>query len=338
MKTILITGSAGFIGYHLAKKLLTLSYKVVCVDNLNDYYEQELKYARLADLGVPEKYSKIKRIYESPDERLVFVNADITDSKAMEELFKTYNFRVVCNLAAQAGVRYSLESPKTYIDSNIVGFFNILDLSKRFNIDHLIYASSSSVYGQSDNIPFAVDDPTDLPISLYAATKKANEVFAHSYSHLYKLATTGLRFFTVYGPWGRPDMAPMLFAKAAVEGRPISVYNHGDMLRDFTYVDDIISGIILILENPPKGDIQDTPYRIFNLGNSSPVKLLDFIEQIELNLEVKVKKDFKPLQKGDALKTWADISAIECLGYKPKTSVEIGVQKFIAWYKNYYLR
>lgn len=337
---ILVTGAAGFIGFHLSKALLSKGHVVVGIDNINDYYDVNLKYDRLHELGIERKESEIflnstkGALY---GDSFKFVRINLEDRKNLPKLFKENQFEVVCNLGAQAGVRYSIENPETYIDSNIVGFLNILECCRHHKIKHLMYASSSSVYGENKKVPFSTSDNVDYPISLYAATKKSNELMAHSYSHLFDIPTTGLRFFTVYGPWGRPDMAPMLFAEAISNNRPIKVFNHGNMSRDFTYIDDIITGIEILLENPPEKVLDKPAYRISNIGNGIPQSLGDFIKAIETSLEIQAKKQFLPMQAGDVPQTWADISDIEKLGYKSTTDITKGVSKFINWYKNYYI-
>ena len=327
---ILVTGSAGFIGYHLSEKLLARGDTVTGLDNLNDYYEVSLKEARLDRLKTQPAFT--------------FIRADLQDRPALEALFTENNFDAVINLAAQAGVRYSLENPHAYIDSNVVGFTNILECCRHHKIGHLVYASSSSVYGMNASMPFSVHDNVDHPISLYAATKKANELMAHTYSHLYNLPTTGLRFFTVYGPWGRPDMALFLFTKAILTGEPIKVFNNGKMQRDFTYIDDIVEGIIRVTDKPatpnsdwdaasPDPGTSSAPYRLYNIGNNSPVSLMDFIGAIEKALGKTAEKEFLPMQPGDVAATYADIDAlIDSIDYHPQTPVQDGINNFIAWY------
>jgi len=316
MDEIMVTGSAGFIGYHLSKKLLKRGVRVVGVDNVNQYYDPTLKESRLQDLSNFDDF--------------IFYRSDISDKAAMDRIVDENNVVKVCNLAAQAGVRYSIDHPFSYLDSNIVGFLNILEICRHNDIDHLVYASSSSVYGGNDKIPFSADDRVDNPISLYAATKKSNELMAHVYSHLYGLNTTGLRFFTVYGPYGRPDMALFKFTRSIIEGEAIDVYNYGKMQRDFTYVDDIVSGIIASLERPFK-------YEVFNLGNNNPVQLEYFIERIEAELGRTAEKNYLPMQPGDVPRTFADIDhSMEKLGYDPKISIEEGIKRFIEWYMKYY--
>ncbi|TYA52223.1 NAD-dependent epimerase [Formosa maritima] len=338
---ILVTGAAGFIGFHLCKKLLSEGYEVVGLDNINDYYDIELKYARLKELGVLKSEAKqFNSLSVSTTLKgFSFVRMQLEDRENLPEFFKKQKFDIVCNLAAQAGVRYSLENPEAYIDSNVVGFLNILECSRHNNIKHLLYASSSSVYGENEKIPFSVTDNVDHPISLYAATKKSNELMAYTYSHLYNIPTTGLRFFTVYGPWGRPDMALFLFTKAIDKGESIKVFNHGKMSRDFTYIDDIINGIQIVLNNPPKlGDesSKSARYRLSNIGNGSPESLGDFIQAIEKSLGKKAKKEYLPMQPGDVPRTWADVFELEKMGYKSSVKIKKGVQNFVEWYKAFY--
>jgi UDP-glucuronate 4-epimerase len=327
---ILVTGAAGFIGYHLSEKLLERGDTVTGLDNLNDYYDVSLKEARLARLNKHAAFS--------------FIKADLGDRAAMESLFAQTHFDAVINLAAQAGVRYSLENPHAYIDSNIVGFTNILECCRHHNIGHLVYASSSSVYGMNGAMPFSVHDNVDHPISLYAASKKANELMAHTYSHLFNIPTTGLRFFTVYGPWGRPDMALFLFTEAILKGEPIKVFNNGNMQRDFTYIDDIVEGIIRVMDKPatpnpdwdaksPDSGTSSAPYRLYNIGNNNPVALMDFIGAIEKALGKTAEKELLPMQPGDVAATYADIDAlVEAVDYHPRTPVEEGINNFVAWY------
>jgi len=327
---ILVTGAAGFIGYHLSEKLLARGDTVTGLDNLNDYYAVSLKEARLS------------RLQDQP--AFTFIRADLQDRSAMEALFTQNNFDAVINLAAQAGVRYSLENPHAYIDSNIVGFTNVLECCRHHKIGHLVYASSSSVYGMNASMPFSVHDNVDHPISLYAATKKANELMAHTYSHLYDLPTTGLRFFTVYGPWGRPDMALFLFTKAILTGEPIQVFNDGKMQRDFTYIDDIVEGIIRVTDKPaspnldwdaaaPDPGTSSAPFRLYNIGNNNPVSLMDFIGAIEKAIGKTATKEFLPMQPGDVAATYADINAlIDSIDYRPQTPVQDGINNFIGWY------
>ena len=347
---ILITGTAGFIGFSLAKKLLERGDEIIGLDNINDYYSVDLKYARLKETGIERssvEYGKL--VPSSVYENYSFIQLNLEDKEGIDSLFEEQKFERVCNLAAQAGVRYSLENPRAYIDSNIVGFLNILEACRHNFIHHLVYASSSSVYGLNEDMPFSTHDNVDHPISLYAASKKSNELMAHTYSHLFSLPTTGLRFFTVYGPWGRPDMALFLFTKAISEGQPIKVFNEGNMRRDFTYVDDIIEGVTRVIDKIAEGNTFWTgkspdpatsraPYKVFNIGNSSPVNLMEFIDAIEESIGKKAIKEFMPMQPGDVPVTWADVSDLETeLGYKPDTPVKVGVKRFIDWYKDFYL-
>ena len=348
---ILVTGTAGFIGYHLAKKLLDRGNEVVGLDNINDYYDVNLKYARLNELGISkEEIIENKLISSKTYPKHKFVKMDLSDTNEMYKLFESEKFDAVCNLAAQAGVRYSIENPHAYIDSNVKGFMNILEACRHNNVKNLCYASSSSVYGLNKSQPFKTSDHTDHPISLYAATKKSNEMMAHTYSHLYNISTTGLRFFTVYGPYGRPDMAPMLFADAILNDREIKVFNHGNMSRDFTYVDDIVDGIIKVIDNPatpskdfnpesPKPDISTAAYRIYNIGNNTPVQLLDFIETLEKAIGIDAKKNFLPMQAGDVVSTYADVSdLIKDFDYRPDTKLAEGIKEFVKWYKEFYIK
>jgi UDP-glucuronate 4-epimerase len=333
-KTVFVTGSAGFIGFHLSKRLIALGYRVVGFDEVNNYYEVSLKESRLAILnGMPE---------------FSFYKGSLKDYALLTKIFSEQKFEYVVNLAAQAGVRYSIQNPQAYMDSNMQGFLNILEVCRHNSIGHLVYASSSSVYGANKVLPFSVKHSVDHPISLYAATKKANELMAHTYSALYNLPTTGLRFFTVYGPYGRPDMALFIFTKAIIEGRPIDVFNNGKMRRDFTYVDDIVEGIVRLLPNVPKPNAEwdskhpnasgsFAPYRVYNIGNNKPVELLDFIEAIEKKLGKKAVKNFMPLQDGDVPETFADVSELmNDVGFRPDTSIETGISNFIDWYLDYY--
>ena len=346
---LLITGSAGFIGFHLTKKLMASGHDIVGIDNINSYYDVNLKYDRLKNTGINKEeieYNKVVKSSLYPDYK--FVKLNLEDDFNISKLFKREKFDRVCHLAAQAGVRYSIENPMAYVDCNIVGFLNILEGCRHNNIKHLAYASSSSVYGLNENMPFSVQDNVDHPVSLYAASKKSNELMAHTYSHLYNLPTTGLRFFTVYGPWGRPDMALFRFVKAILEGNPIDVYNNGNMERDFTYIDDIIQGITRIIKSVPKGNkswsgknpdpsSSKASFRVYNIGNNSPVKLLDFIESIETATGKKAKKNMLPIQPGDVPKTWADVSALNRdFKYKPDTTIDTGVKNFVNWYCEYY--
>ena len=334
---ILVTGAAGFIGSHVSLYLLSRGDEVVGLDNLNDYYDVNLKLARL---------ERVKQHKNATN--FSFVKMDVEDRLGMPELFVEHKFDKVVHLAAQAGVRYSIENPHAYIDANIVGFMNILEGCRHNEVKHLVYASSSSVYGANEDMPFSVHDNVDHPLSLYAASKKANELMAHTYSHLYNLPTTGLRFFTVYGPWGRPDMALFLFAKAIIEGEPIKVFNYGNHRRDFTYIDDIVEGIIRTLDktaqsNPqwsgknPDPGTSKAPWRVYNIGNQSPVQLLDYIETLENALGKKAEKELLPLQPGDVPDTYADVEAlVSDVGYRPETTIEEGIGNFVQWYKGYF--
>jgi UDP-glucuronate 4-epimerase len=334
MKKILITGIAGFIGFHLGKKLLEDNWQVVGIDNVNDYYDVQLKIDRLKQFEGKKQFK--------------FYKIDISDRDGMAEIFRQESFDCVVNLAAQAGVRYSLKNPYSYIDSNILGFTNILEGCRHNQVEHLVFASSSSVYGANTHMPFSVHQNVDHPMSLYAATKKANELMAHTYASLYKLPVTGLRFFTVYGPWGRPDMALFLFTKAILAGEPINVFNNGQMRRDFTYVDDIVQGVVRVIGKIPeanprwRGDAPDpatsyAPYKIYNIGNNNPVELLHFISIIEEELGKKAKKNMMPMQPGDVPATYADVDdLIHAVDFKPGTPLETGIKNFISWYLSYY--
>lgn len=337
---ILVTGAAGFIGFHLSKSLLKKGHTVVGIDNINDYYDVNLKYARLNELGIIRDQAEIflnKTTGDLYNDSFQFIRMNLEDRENLPILFQDNKFDVVCNLAAQAGVRYSIENPETYIDSNVVGFLNVLECCRYHKIEHLLYASSSSVYGENKKVPFSTSDNVDHPISLYAATKKSNELMAHTYSHLFEIPTTGLRFFTVYGPWGRPDMAIYLFADAISKNKKIKVFNNGNMSRDFTYIDDIVSGIEILLQNPPEKENDNPAYRISNIGNGYPESLGDFIKAIETSYGKEVKKEFLPMQAGDVPQTWADVSEIEKLGYKSTTGIDKGVAQFIKWFKLYNL-
>lgn len=336
MQKVLITGAAGFIGSHLAHQLLARGDSVVGLDNLNDYYSVALKRARLARL--------------TPHPEFTFAQVDLADRAAMERLFAEHRFDRVVNLAAQAGVRYSLTNPHAYVESNLVGFTNILEGCRHRKVPHLVYASSSSVYGANEAMPFSVHDNVDHPLSLYAASKKANELMAHTYSHLYGLPTTGLRFFTVYGPWGRPDMALFLFTKAILEGRPIDVFNHGQMRRDFTYVDDIVEGVVRVMDRvaepnadwsgaKPDPSSSRAPYRLYNIGNNNPVELMDMIGALEACLGKTAEKNMLPMQDGDVPATYADVDdLVRDVGFKPATPIEVGIERFVEWYRTYYVR
>ncbi|WP_243354928.1 NAD-dependent epimerase [Bacillus litorisediminis] len=327
-KTILITGCAGFIGYHLAQRLLLEDYFIIGIDQMNNYYDVRLKEERLNRLREHDHF--------------LFERMSIEDREAMEKVFSKTKIDIVVHLAAQAGVRYSLENPHAYIDSNVVGFMNILECCRQHEIDHLLFASSSSVYGANKKIPFSTEDRVDHPVSLYAATKRANELMAHTYSHLYNLPTTGLRFFTVYGPLGRPDMSYFKFTKAILNGEPIQIYNYGNMKRDFTYIDDIVEGIIRLLDKKPipiqsSALVSHAPYKIYNIGNHQPVELLKFISVIEEKIGIRAKKEFLPMQAGDVSVTYADVEDLmNDVGFKPKTSIEEGIGKFIDWYREFY--
>ena len=335
MRKVLVTGSAGFIGFHLTKALLGLGIEVVGIDNLNNYYDPQLKINRLEHLNKFVTDGGIGKCYH-------FVKLDISDNVALSRLFQEHNFDVVINLAAQAGVRYSLENPKAYVDSNLVGFANILECCRHAKIGHLLFASSSSVYGMNSKQPFSTGDNTDYPISLYAATKKSNELLAHSYSHLFDIPCTGLRFFTVYGPYGRPDMAYYSFTEAISEGRPIDVFNSGIMKRDFTYIDDIVEGVVRLIDHIPASQSNETtnaeaPFRVLNIGNNNPVTLRRFIAAIESSVGKKAIENLLPMQAGDVPITYADIDPLsELCGFHPNTSIEDGIEKFVDWFNAYY--
>jgi UDP-glucuronate 4-epimerase len=329
LKTILITGTIGFVGSKLSKNLMK-DFKVLGIDNLNNYYEIELKQYRLSKL---EKY-----------DNFIFRKGDLSDKKFIDSLFKEYKPDIVINLAAQAGVRYSIDNPQAYIDSNIIGFFNVLEACRKYPVEHLVYASSSSVYGSNKKVPYSTEDKVDNPVSLYAATKKSNELMAHAYSKLYDIPTTGLRFFTVYGPAGRPDMAYFKFTNKMVKGEKIQIYNHGDMYRDFTYIDDIVDGISKVMVSPPKPNEDGVKYKIYNIGNNKPESLMNFVNILEEKLlkygviKEKVEKELLPMQPGDVYQTYADISDLQRdFGFSPKTSLEEGLDKFAKWYKEYYM-
>ena len=336
MVRVLVTGAAGFIGFHVCQKLLARGDQVIGLDNLNNYYDVTLKKDRLAQLQGNSAFS--------------FHKLDLADREGMSQLFAQTKFDGVVHLAAQAGVRYSIKNPHAYIDSNLVGFVNVLEGCRHSGVKHLVFASSSSVYGSNTKIPFAVQDNVDHPISLYAASKKANELMAHSYSHLYNLPTTGLRFFTVYGPWGRPDMALFLFTKAILEGRPIDVFNYGKMQRDFTYIDDIVEGVVRVLdkipepnsnslesENTPTSTPSKAPYKIYNIGNNQPVELMHFIGVLENCLGIEAQKNLLPLQPGDVPVTYADVDdLVRDVGFRPNTPIEVGIKRFVSWYSSYY--
>lgn len=334
---ILITGTAGFIGYFLTKRLLEQGKSVVGIDNINDYYDVSLKRTRLKQL---EKF-----------DNFTFIKENLANKNALEKIFADYDFEIVVNLAAQAGVRYSIDNPHIYGESNLTGFLNILEGCRQSsNLKHFIYASSSSVYGANTSVPFATSHNVDHPVSLYAATKKSNELMAHSYSHLYRIPTTGLRFFTVYGPWGRPDMAYFSFTQDILQGRPIKIFNNGDMRRDFTYIDDIVEGITRVMTNPakenpkwsgknPDPSSSNAPYKIYNIGNNNPVELMHMIEVLEKNLGKSAEKTFLPMQAGDVQTTYADVDDLQKdVGFKPSTSIEDGIKSFIQWYKGFYIK
>ncbi len=332
MVKVLVTGAAGFIGFHLSQTLTDRGDQVIGIDNLNSYYDVSLKHARLKQLEKQESFS--------------FHLLDLTDREMISQLFSQQQFDIVIHLAAQAGVRYSLQNPHAYVDSNLVGFLNILEGCRHAEIKHLVFASSSSVYGANQKVPFSVQDNVDRPVSLYAATKKANELMAYTYSHLYGLPTTGLRFFTVYGPWGRPDMAYFLFTKAILAGQPINLFNHGRMQRDFTYIDDIIEGVTRVMNNIPQALKLDTdsdestifaPYKIYNIGNNNPVEIMDFIEVLENCLGKKSIQNFLPMQPGEVPITYANVDdLIRDVGFRPKTALDAGIKSFVEWYKDYY--
>ncbi|SEO25570.1 UDP-glucuronate 4-epimerase [Amphibacillus marinus] len=334
MSNIFVTGASGFIGMHLSKALLNQGHKVIGYDNVNDYYDVQLKRDRLAIL--------------EPYDNFTFIEAGLEDRDRLNQVFENNQIDVIINLAAQAGVRYSIENPHAYVDSNLVGFVNILEAARHHKVKHLIYASSSSVYGANAKMPFSTEDEVNHPVSLYAATKKSNELMAHTYSHLYEIPTTGLRFFTVYGPMGRPDMAYFSFTKKILAGESIKVFNNGEMMRDFTYVDDIVEGIVRLIDQPPKAnpafDRENpnasesyAPYKVYNIGNNQPVKLMDFIQTLEKHLGVEAKKEFLPMQPGDVKATYADIDDLTAAtGFKPTTSIDQGLKQFVDWYKSYY--
>ena len=331
METILVTGSIGFIGFHLTKRLLDEGFVVIGIDNINDYYDVSLKLARLEILKQKDRFK--------------FYQLDLSDRQGIENLFQSHSFDIVVNLAAQAGVRYSLENPYAYVDSNLVGFVNLLEGCRHQKSKHLVYASSSSVYGVNKKIPFSTKDNVDHPISLYAATKKANELMAHTYSHLYNLPTTGLRFFTVYGAWGRPDMSYFIFTKRILEGKPIKVFNYGKMQRDFTYIDDIVEGVVRVMQHIPTPkqaqenvvDSNKAPYALYNIGNNQPIELIDFITAIEKSLGITAKKEFLPIQPGDVPVTYADVDDLfKAIGFKPSTPLEEGISNFVRWYRDFY--
>ena len=364
---ILITGTAGFIGFYVANALLARGDEVVGIDSINDYYDVSLKLARLVQAGIASEHLSEQLLCQkdnAPVHRSThgssntpyslipsslypnyrFARLDVADSEGLNALFRAEDFDAVCHLAAQAGVRYSLENPMAYVQSNIVGFANVLEACRHYGVKNLCYASSSSVYGLNESYPFSTSDNVDHPVSLYAASKKSNELMAHTYSHLYAIATTGIRFFTVYGPWGRPDMAYFSFTKAALEGKPISVFNHGNMLRDFTYIDDVVNGVVRVIDHPAKASTSwssfhpdpscsSAPYKVYNIGNNNPVKLMDFIEAIENALGIKMNKEMMPMQPGDVPQTFANVDDLD---YKPNTPLDIGIERFVVWYRGYY--
>lgn len=333
---ILVTGAAGFIGYHLCKRLLSEGHTVVGLDNINDYYDPQLKFDRLKELGVvkeqAEKWNTLST--SSLEENFSFIRLNLQDRVELPELFKSNSFNQVCNLAAQAGVRYSIENPEVYVDTNIVGFLNILECCRDYKVSKLVYASSSSVYGNSKEVPFTEKQSVDEPISIYAATKKSNELMAHTYSHLFNIETVGLRFFTVYGPWGRPDMAMFLFTDAILNDKPIKVFNEGNLSRDFTFISDIIDGVMTVISSASQ-----SKNPIYNIGNSKPVKLLDFISALESELGLTATKQMMAMQDGDVHRTWADVSSLQNdFGYEPSVSVTEGIAAFVRWYKSYYVK
>lgn len=332
---ILVTGAAGFIGYHTVKKLLEEGHIVTGLDNINSYYDVELKYARLYQTGIEKQEIHKNKIIKSKTYNLYqFIATDLIDKEALFSLFEKEKFTHIIHLAAQAGVRYSLQNPYAYIDSNIIGFTNILEACKQFKIEHLIYASSSSVYGANSSTPFKESDRTDSPVSFYAATKKANELIAYSYANLYKIRLTGVRLFTVYGPWGRPDMAPYLFMSAIIKDKPFQVFNHGEMKRDFTYIDDVVNGLMKIIQSP---SINEDLHSIYNLGNSKPIKLMDFISEIEIASQKKAHIEYTDMQPGDVVSTYADITMfMKHFHFKPSVSIKTGIDKYYNWYKDYY--
>ncbi len=348
MKKVLITGTAGFIGFHLSNKLISEGYEVFGLDSINEYYDVKLKLARLSQLGFDTEQIKYNKLISSKTNGHKFIKVDLKDKENIDRLFRNNKFEIVINLAAQAGVRYSLENPYEYVDTNVSGFLNILEACRNNSIEHLVFASSSSVYGLNETIPFKESDLTDHPISMYAATKKNNELMAHTYAHLFDLPCTGLRFFTVYGPWGRPDMALFLFTDAIVKGKSVKIFNDGEMYRDFTYVDDIVDGISRVLTSAPLGgdlfdakrpisNISSAKYKIFNIGNSNPVSLMDFVKAIEEKIGKKAIKEFLPMQPGDVLRTFAETKELNTLtGFKPQTTVDEGVANFIDWYLDYH--
>ena len=346
---ILVTGAAGFIGYHTVLKLLEAGHEVIGLDSINDYYEVGLKHGRLKETGIDVNSIEYGKLVQSEKFRnYKFIKLELQDKEGLEKLYDLSSFKRICHLAAQAGVRYSIENPRAYIDSNISGFLNILECCRKHKTEHLVYASSSSVYGLNEKMPFSTSHNVDHPVSLYAATKKSNELMAHSYSCLYDIPVTGLRFFTVYGPWGRPDMAYFKFTKAIYEGRSIDVYNKGNMMRDFTYIDDIVEGVVRVMDIIPKGDKSWTgenpdpsssrfPYKIYNIGNNKPVKLLDFIKALENAIGKSAVMNFMPMQPGDVLATFADVDElVEDAGFRPSTTIDEGMGRFVEWYRQFY--
>ena len=345
---VLVTGTAGFIGFKLALDLVRQGFEVIGLDSINDYYDVRVKYGRLKESGFDGPFDYGRLLWSVRYPGLGFIRLSLEDRHGLQNLFQDHEFSRVCHLAAQAGVRYSLSNPYAYVDSNVVGYINLLECCRHARTEHLVFASSSSVYGLNESQPFSTHHNVDHPISLYAATKKSNELMAHTYAHLYGLPCTGLRFFTVYGPWGRPDMALFLFTKAILEGRPIDVFNYGDMQRDFTYIDDIVEGVVRVMDKAPRGnpgwDAQDpdpsssrAPYRLYNIGNNNPVRLMDFIQALENELGIQAEKNFLPLQPGDVPSTYADVDDLaRDLGYKPKTSIQEGIAGFVRWYKDFF--
>ena len=346
---VLVTGTAGFIGFHTVLKLLKHGHAVVGLDSINDYYDVNLKYGRLQESGIKQSSIEYGVMVQSESHSgYSFIQLKLEDKTAFDALFEQEQFDAVCNLAAQAGVRYSLENPNAYIDSNIVGFMNVLEACRHNSVKNLSYASSSSVYGLNEAMPFSTSHSVNHPVSLYAATKKSNELMAHTYAHLYGIQCTGLRFFTVYGPWGRPDMAPFIFTKAAFNGETIKVFNNGKMKRDFTYIDDIVEGVVRVIENPcqansewnakqPDPSSSSAPYKIYNIGNSQPIELMTFIEAVENAAGVEIQKDFQPIQPGDLVATYADVSELKNdIGYRPSTPVNEGMKRTVDWYRSFY--
>jgi UDP-glucuronate 4-epimerase len=341
---VLVTGAAGFIGFHTVRRLLDDGHEVVGLDNLNDYYDPELKHARLAKSGIDRERIRFGEAVPAREGNYRFYLLPLEDREAMKRFFDIEGFDRVCHLAAQAGVRYSLENPYAYVDSNLSGFITVLEGCRHQGVEHLVYASSSSVYGMNPGMPFSVHDRVDHPVSLYAATKKANELMAHTYSHLHGLPATGLRFFTVYGPWGRPDMAYYLFTRKIAAGEPIDVFNNGEMKRDFTFIDDIVEGVLRVIKHAPaKGAPSEenpsgAPHRIYNIGNDRPETLMDFIRAIERALGMEAKKNYLPMQPGDVPATWADVSDLEReTGYRPSTPLDAGIERFVQWYRSYHV-